>query len=172
MAIELIITWEGVDPPAYARRFRSAAAIDDFSPALKDIAVLGIAPAIERNFAEGGRPKWTPLSEETIKSKMRLGYSSPRTVLVATRALMESATNPANYVVTPQSIVAEPGPYYWIFHQQGTSRMPQRVIMNLQLGDQRRIGGIFDKFIANWLAKNGLKVYGQTTQVVGGSAGV
>lgn len=50
--------------------------------------------------------------------------------------------------------------------------MPQRVIMNLQRGDQRRVGGIFNAFILEHLANNGLKVRGVTTTVVGGGFGV
>lgn len=172
MAIELILEWEGVGAPSYARRFRTAAAIDNFYPALQEIATLAIAPAIQRNFDEGGRPKWAPLSAETIRAKIGAGYFSPHRVLVATGAMMESAVNPGNYIVTEDTIVAEPGPFYWIYHQQGTQKMPQRVIMNLQLGDQRKIGGIFDRFIAQQLAKTGLKVYGQTTTVVGGGVGI
>jgi phage gpG-like protein len=169
MAIDLIIQWEGVGAPSYARRFRTAASINSFAPALRDIAVIGIAPAIERNFAEGGRPKWAPLTEQTIKTKARRGFQSPTRILVASQALMRSATNPGEYHIDTHSIVAEPGPYYWMFHQLGTPKMPQRVIMNLQIADQRRIGGIFNAFIAEHLAKHGLKVYGQMTSVVGGS---
>lgn len=171
MAIELVLFWEGAGADTYARRFRTAAAINDFSPALKDIAVIGIAPAIRRNFDVGGRPKWTPLQEETIKKKMHLGFFSPRKILVASAAMMESATDPAEYRITTHSIIAKPGPSYWIHHQRGTPNMPQRVIMNLQVADQRKIGGIFDKFIADHLAKHGLRVKGQNTIVGGGGVG-
>lgn len=172
MAIDLLIEWEGVGAPSYARRFRSAASIRTFGPALRRIAVEGIAPAIKRNFEAGGRPPWAPLSEETVRTKVRMGYQSPTRILVATGAMMKSATSPSRYVVTKDSIVAEPSQYYWVFHQHGTSRMPQRIIMNLQLADQRRIGGIFDKFIADHMAKSGLTVKGQNTVVGGGSARV
>ncbi len=170
MAIDLILQWEGVPAPEYARRFRTAAHIVDFSPALRKIATLGIAPAIARNFEEGGRPKWAPLKESTVLNKMRAGLLSARRILVASGALERSATNPTEYRIDTHSIVATPGPSYWIFHQAGTSNMPQRVIMNLQIADQRIIGGIFNQFIADHLAANGLKVRGQKT-VVGGGGG-
>jgi phage gpG-like protein len=169
MAIDLTIQWIGVDAPSYARRFRRAAVIPSFAPVLKQIAVLAIAPAIEKNFAAQGRPKWAPLTEETIKSKMRKGFQSPGTILVATGALRDTATNPGNYVITNDSIIAEPGVPYWSFHQTGTSKMPQRVIMNLQIGDQRKIGGLFDRFILDHLAKHGLGPRGVMTSVTGGS---
>lgn len=170
MAVELIIEWEGVGAPSYARRFRRAAGgLNDFTPALRDIATLAIAPAITRNFAEGGRPSWPPLDDETIKRKIRYGYFSPQKILVATGAMMESATDPTQYQITPLSIVAEPAPDYWIYHQVGTGHVPQRVMMNLAVADQRKIGGIFDRFIAKELQKAGLRVTGNQT-VVGGSA--
>lgn len=165
MAIDLVIEWEGLSSPAYARRFRSAAAIRDFSPALRDIATQAIAPAITRNFAEQGRPKWAPLSEETIRTRLAEG-TWPGKILIRTGALMEEATNPANYHIDHDSIEAEPAAVeYWIYHQLGTIQMPQRIIMNLQRGDQRRIGGIFDRFIKDWLKKNGLTERGQVIRV-------
>lgn len=169
MAIDLIIQWEGVGAPSYARRFRTAASIPSFYPALKEIAVFGIAPAIERNFMEGGRPPWAPLDIDTIRRKLQGGFLSPTQILVRSGALVRSATNPSTYYVDTHTIVAEPGPYYWIFHQMGTTHMPQRIIMNLQIGDQRIIGGIFNRFIINHLAANGLKVWGEKTVVGGGS---
>ncbi len=168
MAIDLILQWEGVDAPEYARRFRTAAHITNFTPALKKIATLGIAPAVTRNFSEGGRPPWDPLDAKTLRNKIREGYQSPHRILVASGALEQSATNPTNYQIDTHQITAKPGPAYWIFHQTGTSKMPQRVIMNLQIADQRVIGGIFNKFIEAHLAKNGLRVRGQKTIVGGG----
>lgn len=169
MAIELIIQWQGLDAPSYARRFRTAADIRDFSPVLREIAYKGIAPAIRANFEASGRPKWAPLSEETLKSKVRKGYVAPQRILVATGALMENASDPAGYVIGPDFIRATPDlTDYWIFHQRGTTKMPQRVIMNLQRGDQRRIGGMFNNFIKEELAKHGLKTTGTSTIVGGG----
>ncbi len=168
MAIDLILRWEGVPAAEYSRRFRTAAHIADFSPALREIAIKGIAPAIARNFAEGGRPKWTPLSKATILNKMRRGLLTANTILVSSGVMERTATDPTTYRIDNRSIVANPGPDYWIHHQTGTPRMPQRVIMNLQIADQRIIGGIFNKFIAEHLAKNGLKVRGQHTVVGGG----
>lgn len=169
MPIDLEVSWIGLDAPAYARRFRGAAKIEDFSPALRKIALV-IAAAIETNFDEDGRPKWAPLADETIRSKLARGYFSPYSILVATGALWASATDPSEYRITRTTIVAEPAPEYWVHHQRGTRHMPQRIIMNLQRGDQRRIGGIFNEFIKDHLAANGLRVRGQVTFVGGGSA--
>lgn len=169
MPIDLQINWEGLGAPAYARRFRQAALIKDFSPALRKIALV-IASAIETNFEKEGRPKWTPLAESTIQKKIALGYFSPHAILVATGALWSSATDPSEYVITRDTIIAEPAPIYWIYHQRGTREMPQRIVMNLQRGDQRKIGGIFNEFIKDHLRKNGLRVRGNVTFVGGGSA--
>lgn len=170
MAIDLILQWEGVPAPEYSRRFRTAAHIVDFSPALRKIAKFGIAPAIARNFSEGGRPRWAPLSEATVLNKMRRGLLTATRILVASGVMEDTATNPADYRIDTHSIVAKPGPDYWIHHQTGTPRMPQRVIMNLQIADQRIIGGIFNKFIEEHMAANGLRVRGQKTVVGGGGA--
>ena len=99
---------------------------------------------------------------------MRQGLFNAGRILVSSGALEASATNPTEYRIDSHSIVATPGPSYWIFHQAGTRDMPQRVIMNLQIADQRIIGGIFNKFIADHLAANGVKVRGQKTVVGGG----
>jgi phage gpG-like protein len=170
MAIDLVLTWDGLDADAYARRFRTAASIETFYPVLQEIGAIGIAPAIQKNFDAGGRPKWAPLAEATIKKKMQMSFFSPRKILVATSAMMASATDPGRYVITSHTIIAEPGPHYWIYHQTGTNRMPQRVIMNLQIADQRKIGGLFDRYILEHLRKNGLKVMGVVTEVGGGGA--
>ncbi len=166
MAIDLILRWQGVPAPEYARRFRTAAHIVDFSPALREIAKLGVRPAVARNFAEGGRPPWTPLAESTIQNKIR--RSLPSRILVATTRLESWATSRSAYRITSHSLETVGGPDYWIHHQTGTPRMPQRVIFNLQIADQRIIGGIFNNFIAAHLAANGLKVRGQHTVVGGG----
>lgn len=168
MAIDLILRWQGVPAPEYSRRFRTAAHIADFSPVLKDIAVLGIAPAVTRNFEEGGRPKWTPLSDATIRNKMRRGLRTAKTILVSSGVMRDTATDPTTYRIDNRSIVATPGPHYWIHHQTGTSKMPQRVLMNLQVADQRIIGGLFNKFIAEHMAANGLSVRGQHNVIGGG----
>lgn len=166
--IDLTIQWVGVDAPSYARRFRTAASIDDFSDVLKDIAYFGIAPAVQANFQNQGRPKWAPLAESTLETKVARGYFAPYRILVATGALMEDAADPENYNWGRKSIIARPSIDYWIYHQEGTPNMPQRVIMNLQRADQRKIGGMFDRFIREHLAKHGLRVHGQRTVVGGG----
>lgn len=168
--IDILLHWEGLSAPAYARRFRTAAYIEDFSPALRRIAVV-VARSIETNFDVGGRPPWQPLAASTVADKLRQGYTAPYAILVRSGDLFASATDESSYIIGRHELIAKPDVRYWIYHQTGTVKMPQRIIMNLQRSDQRAIGGIFNEFILDHLERSGLKVRGSKTFVGGGGVG-
>lgn len=176
MPVQVTVQWAGIDAPTYARRFRQAGRIGTFKPVLRKIAVV-IGHAIETNFEMGGRPKWAPLAAETLANKIRLGYTSPQAILVATGDLWASATDSSSYRIGRDYIIAKPEPKYWEYHQAGTVKMPQRVIMNMQRADTRKIGGLFDAYVIEYLRKAGLRTTvarttgGITDVIIGGAFG-
>lgn len=108
--------------------------IRSFRTPLRRIVEQVIIPSIKTNFAEGGRPRWQPLSEGTIDN--RKGSAQP--VLVRTGRLRRVATqrNMWNYFsVTDGEINAvsfnqeqlEKRAKYGTFHQYGAMRFNARV---------------------------------------------
>jgi len=103
------------------------------------------------NFAVGGSlmqgRDWKDLAEVTKKKKMReVGFVYP--ILVRTRRLINS------FEITSPRITKDYGEIsvfnsveYAIYHQEGTSKMPQRVILRFQ---KQQIEDIYN-IINNWL---------------------
>lgn len=87
--------------------------------------------SLMRNFAAEGRPeRWAPLSPEYARRKAIRYPGAP--ILVATGAMRAGFT----YTATPQTLKIDNAMFYWWFHQVGTTRMPQRVIVLLQAADR------------------------------------
>jgi len=150
--VALNITWEGRSASDFARVFDAAASIQDFRPALEEIAEEVIAPSVKENFDSGGRPDWAPLAESTVARKSRAGYSSPSAILIATGAMRAAASDPNQYRVTKDELRAAPWSIpYWVYHQSGTPNMPQRVIMMLQVADRTKVFRIFANYIRQFL---------------------
>lgn len=171
MGIELTITWIGRTPADFARVFDAAANIKDFSPVLKEIGSEVIAPSVEANFATGGRPKWAPLSPVTVARKSAAGAADPSKILVHTGAMRKSASDHERYSVTPDKIVAYPlKTPYWQYHQQGGPKLPQRVIMMLQVEDRTRINRLFADYIRSHMVFDPRAAGGR--QFTGGGIGL
>ncbi len=152
MAVSLHISWEGRSAADFSRVYAAAASIDTFRPVLAAIGTEVIAPSIAQNFAAGGRPRWAELSPDTIAAKNRRGYTHPSKVLVATEALVKAAANPAGYKVSKDELQAAPfGIDYWVYHQSGTTNMPQRVIMMLQAADRTAIFAMFAAYMRGFM---------------------
>lgn len=150
--IDLTIEWDGRSAADFARVFDTAAVIDDFRPALKDVGSKVIGPSIGANFSAGGRPPWAPLAPSTIERKSREGAPSPTKILYHSGALQRAATDSNKYKLEKNSITAAPyGVKYWIYHQQGTPQMPQRTIMMLQVADRTKINKIFADYIRTFM---------------------
>jgi phage gpG-like protein len=152
MAVEIDITWAGRSASDYSRVFAVAATVDDFRPAFDEIAKKVIAPSVRANFDQGGRPAWAKLAPSTIERKSALGLPFPHKVLVATGAMQEAATDPGTYKITKDELRAGPfGIDYWLYHQAGTTSMPQRVIMMLQAQDRSQITRILGNYFRQFL---------------------
>lgn len=155
--VQLEIGWGGRSAADFARVFVTTAALSDFSEVLTEIGQEVIAPSVKTNFDQGGRPAWQPLAEATIAKKSSLGVSNPSKILFHTGALQAAASDSGKYVVTKDKLTAAPfGVPYWTFHQEGTPRMPQRVIMMLQANDRTKINKLFSDFIRSKMVFSGL----------------
>ena len=145
MAVELTISWIGRSAADFSRVFKVAANVNDFKPALKQIAQEVIAPSTTENFGAGGRPSWVPLAPFTIAKK---GHSK---ILIDSGALQQAATDPSQYTVSREALWAWPsGVDYWKFHQTGDG-VPKRVIMMMQAADRTAIMRIFADYMRTFL---------------------
>ena len=149
MAVEVSFSWIGRDPADFARVYRTAANIKNFKPVLKKIGAEVIAPSIAANFGAGGRPSWARLADSTKMKKAALGQSSK--ILVASGAMKRTAIDSSKYKVSRNSLTAKPGPRYWKYHQTGTPKMPQRVIMMLQAKDRTAINKQFANYFRSFM---------------------
>ncbi len=95
---------------------------------------------IEEQFrTQGGRSGgWAPLSDRYAADKLRRFGSSP--ILVATGALKESLTGGSGFIQRQEgneSLRFGTQLGYGVYHQSGTSKMPQRRILDLTKDDGR-----------------------------------
>jgi phage gpG-like protein len=155
MGVALTISWQGRSAHDFARVFHTTAGISDFSPVLKDIGREVVSPSVAQNFESEGRPAWAPLSPVTIARKQAAGAPRPSAILFHTGKMYEAATNHERYTVNRSMLKAYPkrGPY-WIYHQKGGPRLPQRVIMMLQAEDRTKINNMFADFIRTHMVFN------------------
>lgn len=88
---------------------------------------------------EGGRTGgWAPLSDRYALDKVRRFGAAP--ILVATGALKDSLTGGSGFIQRQEgneSLRFGTSLGYGVYHQSGTSRMPQRRILDLTSDDRR-----------------------------------
>jgi phage gpG-like protein len=146
MAEELSIQFEAFGIIEDARMFQNMGEhAKHAEPAFERIADF-FARQVKGQFdsegVQGGDP-WPDLSKNTIAKKSRSGMSGG--MLRATDHLFRSLTEGGSESVreiTPESLVWGSTVYYGRFHQDGTSRMPQRMILQLRAKDRARIARI------------------------------
>ncbi len=166
MPVALDISWSGRSAADFSRVFAVAAQVDNFKPALQDIASEVIGPSIQKDFDVGGRPPWTPLAQSTIRKKSRQGAASPSKILVHSGALEKAASDHKKYTINRDTLRAWPfGNRYWGFHQVGDG-VPQRVIMMLQAADRSDITRLFANYIRTFMVFDPRKAGGR--QFTGG----
>lgn len=117
-----------------------------FQAALLDLEPLWelvkpIAASVEEEqFATQGEGAWPALSESTLAEKEAGGW--PADPLVRTGSLKDSLTDPGLAADTgPRHMVYGTDVPYAIFHQEGTSRMPQRQVVPdpYRVEDRRKV---------------------------------
>ena len=132
----------------------------DVSPAWH--ALLDWFVAAEREqFASGGHrfgSGWAPLAAYTIAEKVRHGY--PTDPLIRSGDLAASLTRRPMAVehVTPHEVVAGTDDPKAIYHQRGTSRMPQRKLFDPRQIRRERAA---TTAVANWIVKGEQRVGGR-----------
>lgn len=134
-------------------RFRFAGAVSLWRKALGDVATSakdltpvfewfgqymvgegGFEGSIMRNFAAEGRPKpWTPLSPAYAKRK-RQKYGN-RPILVASGAMKRGF----RFEATPRTLRIWNLRDYYVYHQRGTRKMPQRQMLVLLRQDKAKL---------------------------------
>ena len=155
MAVEMVVGWAGRPAADFARQFQIGAAVQNFEPAFKIIAKTVISPSIRENFEQGGRPSWQPLAASTILKKSIAGASEPSKILVHTGAMAKAAADHKRYKITKDKLVAAPfSSSQWVYHQKGTSHVPQRVIMLLQSVDRTKINTIMSAYFRTFVDFN------------------
>lgn len=123
----LTIDVQGADEVGY-ELLRFAERVADVSPVMEEIATQEREAAAKR-FDEHG-PGWAPLAESTLAAKASAGY--PPDILVATGELRDSLSKlgGAHFeIVTPDSLTMGTSDEIAGFHQDGTSRMPARPLV-------------------------------------------
>ena len=126
----------------------AAARLKSMDDPLREAVTKVLAPSIRTNFEVGGRPAWTPLADASLEQKGRFGGSSRP--LVFTGALEHAAGSVDSWDIRNNTAqLGNPltgGIGYGIFHQEGTSTVPQRPWAVMQPEDERKIEDI----LGNW----------------------
>src|ERR1043166_5923683 len=84
-------------------------------------SLLPVMKAVEQRFEEEG-PGWSPWAD----SYDEYAQSHNEGILWQSGQLVEGATHPGSYLVTDHEIIwtGNEAPSYWVFHPEGTSKMP------------------------------------------------
>ncbi|MCP4990886.1 MAG: hypothetical protein GY928_34045 [Colwellia sp.] len=122
----------------------------DMTPAMRKIG-LYLMGSIRRNFKAEGRPqRWKPLANATIQDRLRKGFGSGP-ILQRTGALMNSLTKPGAkgqiFSARKRSLQLSSRIPYFPYHQRGTSKIPQRVMLDFQKQDRSQISRIINRYI-------------------------
>ena len=125
-------------------RFMSQRA-SDFMPVMP--AIVESYHAIEaRRFAQGG-PGWAPLAQSTIDRK-----GGETAILIRTQEMLNSFIGGGDETVTmtPDFLSIMSGSTYAGYHQAGTTRMPQRKIVQLSEGSPT--AALWAMILQSWLS--------------------
>lgn len=124
--------------------------IRSFRTPLKAAIKHVMIPSFMKNFSQGGRPPWKPLSEVTVKLR---GSASP--ILVRRGRLRRTMGQQNIWTVTQEHAFIGRLPshsWYGHLHQAGNSTnviIPARPFALIQPEDQEKIAEVFDKWLAD-----------------------
>lgn len=119
--------------------------------AIKEVMI----PSFRKNFTQGGRPSWQPLSDVTVELR---GSATP--ILIRSGRLMRTMEQESIWTVTEEHAVIENLPqqvWYGMLHQSGNRRKsvtPARPFALIQPEDEEKILEVFD----NWFAERAARV--------------
>jgi phage gpG-like protein len=126
-----------------------AAQLNDMSAPLK-ASMIPVIGAVENRFEEEG-PGWAQWAESYAA---RAAETNQGGILWRYGDLVEGATSVDSYLVTDHEIVwtGADAPPYWIFHQEGTSKMPARPFIGLDDQAENEIVAIFGAWMDGAIA--------------------
>jgi len=137
------------DTTVYSRAFEMwARQASNLTVPLREIGGLLIADVGEQFASEGawGGSSWAPLSDKYSAWKEIHYPSMP--LLVASGAMRAAMLDPASSLdVSPQRLVYEPHSDIAIYHQEGSSAMPARPLIDIPVVELRE----WDRAIVRWL---------------------
>ena len=120
--------------------------VSNFKEPLTQAAKL-IRQDVETNFTtEGGLVGgWAPLTESTVKGRMRAGYGGAHPILQRTGALRRSFYS---LVDEKKAIISSKSPYF-VYHQsrQSRTKIPRRAMLVLVEHTRQNIIEAFHKFL-------------------------
>ena|SRR5438552_1831592 len=102
---------------------------------------------------ESQGPGWAPWAESYAK----YAETHNKGILWQSGSLAESQTNPANYLIAGNALfwTGAEAPFYWIFHHEGTVKMPQRDWIEVTEVTASELIEIFAKYIDASLHETG-----------------
>lgn len=150
MARQLVrIHFESPGDRKYDRAFMAlAAAVEDLSPVF-DRMGGDILAGVQEQFTSQGAARsspWQPLDGEYADWKQAHYPGAP--ILVATGKMRHLMLDPAALHVDKHSLRYEPESDIFLYHQKGTTDIPQRKMIVITEADKRR----WDRYWAEWLA--------------------
>ena len=115
--------------------------LKSLGPFLDNVGTL-LLGSVNKNFEQDGRPaKWTSLAESTIKRRKHGG----------TKPLQDTGNlkNSMGKVISGNMVSVAPSVTYGIFHQYGTTRIPERPFNMIQDEDMPKIMKIFEHYLGD-----------------------
>ena len=120
----------------------------DARPALREV-LREMREAVDDRFASEGRGDWPALAESTLRAKVAAGL--PTQILVATSEMRDSLTQEGHGsgfdIIERDRLIFGSDVPYGMLHQRGTSKMPQRKVIEFSESDQ----GTFARTIQDWV---------------------
>ena len=132
--------------------------------AIRDVMV----PSIKKNFDMEGRPRWVPLSQSTLDTKIAHGERFTR-ILQSSGALLRSATQTNIWKIDARAGEAyipdlPDDVWYGRVHQLGAKRglspTPERPFLVIQPEDANKIEKVFEDWIKTRLRATGFGLTG------------
>jgi len=120
--------------------------LNDFSPELQNVGDYLMDFFTNDVFSSEGAvygSPWAPLAESTLRQKRGGGG-----ILVASGKMRTSyqLMTSTNYLIITNTATNRNGDFYAGYHQEGTSRMPQRLLMKF---DQERMDQIVNRIVTS-----------------------
>jgi phage gpG-like protein len=115
-----------------------------------------VQASVDKNFQSEGRPKWTSLSDETIKSRISQGFrASPilartgnlRSALSGIEGKLSHSAGITSLLFGPDQIKDKEARRKYIIHQKGNSKIPKRMMLLFQKEDRGIITENLSQFI-------------------------